>query len=84
MAAAEDPIEDTSFLGAKINEMCAGKDIYWMYPKQGDEEKAGQGDVTGRCIISLHRNYNLFLHSECNLKRTRRKNHGSFIKRQII
>ena len=66
MTAAEDPIEDTSFLGAKINEMCAGKDIYWMYPKQGDEKDAGQGAVSGRCIINVDCNYNLFLHSECN------------------
>ena len=32
MTVASDPIPDTAFLGEKINEMCDGKDIYWMYP----------------------------------------------------
>ena len=44
---AEEAIEDPSFLGPKINALCKGLKMYWMYPQEGgiDREDDGETDT---------------------------------------
>ena len=39
MVPAKETIPDTTFLGPKVNKMCSGKDVYWMYPDQQSGNK---------------------------------------------
>ncbi|CAH1789568.1 unnamed protein product [Owenia fusiformis] len=45
---AEENIEDTDFLGFRINTMCEGHAIYWLYPKTEDEEMKNVTSQDGR------------------------------------
>lgn len=45
---AEEKIEDADFLGFRINTMCEGHDIYWLYPKTEDEEMRNLTSQVGR------------------------------------